>query len=1022
MQIEFADVYEFTASLWVELFFVSCFALGFAILRLTHVGKSIGMKKGKGMGVETTSKSRQVQVFKNAHAEASSGNAGKAVQAWRAVQAEHLTPIDTLRHIVEAFLESDASSLVDDMVRHFELHSSDASIPKAVLAALEVVAQHGNESLMEELYEACVCRLKINPSVRMQEVLLGGYATSKNEEKLTELVGQLRGDKQKVTVRGLSLMMKGYLKNGNIDAAAAQIHEMCAEGMNVPANAVVELLRVARQGNRGIDIFNALDKKTLMTTNTVASVLEDCLSANDLPLARKVEQFAKQTKVQLNCVAYGALLKIYTSAGDLHAIELFEEVQQTFPFVNEGLVVGLLARCAEPKFLKFAEQLTAFLRSRNQMTIIVYSALMKVYSYCNMYSKACDLYEQLIAEGFEPDSMMYGCLMKFSAECGRTDLTRELSAKMPNKKLGVQHYMSLIRAAGQNKDVDKAFVVLEQFREAGGLDTALCNAVLDVCSTVGDMGRAWELLRDMEKNKLADIISYNTLVKGYCMLTDADNAFDVLNSMGNAGLKPNDVTYNCLINLAASAGDFNAAWKTIQTMEASGIRIDHYTVSTLLKALKRSPNGKGDVGRVLDLIDRNQIDVFCEEVLLNSALEACMKHGEHQRLEYLLDSMSSRDPMQLAPHTYASLIKAFSTLKQVQRCRDLWNEMTEMRGLEPTDVALGCMLDALVCNGVVQESVALLRKWEHRVPVNTVLYSTLIKGFNNIGDSKGAVEMWNELRVKKLPMNTTVYNVIIDVHARVGATREVANLLKLMEADNLQPDSITKSIVAKAYCVSGEIEKAMDVFRSLPSGKGSNNVVIYNTILDGCVRHQRMELADELIAKMQDFCVIPSNFTLGIIVKMWGRRRKLQEAFFAVKNLPKKYGFAANASVKTCLFFACLRNDAISQAGEVFDDLRNSKSRVDSKMYSALINNCARVGQVEKAIKLVDDAYGLSSGRRELPRGEQLENLCLDQLMKSLTKHGEMERLGTPMLKKMTQAKIPMSSQLMAYSWQGQDW
>eukprot|EP00427_Karlodinium_veneficum_P005469 CAMPEP_0169150546 /NCGR_PEP_ID=MMETSP1015-20121227/50257_1 /TAXON_ID=342587 /ORGANISM="Karlodinium micrum, Strain CCMP2283" /LENGTH=1020 /DNA_ID=CAMNT_0009219719 /DNA_START=9 /DNA_END=3071 /DNA_ORIENTATION=+ len=1018
MQINFGEVYDFTASMWVELFFVTCFALGFALLRLGSSGKQA--KKGKSMA--EASKTKQAQVFKTAHSEASSGNAAAAVSAWKEAQSKALTPIDTLRHVVQSYLESDASALVDDLVQHLDLHSSDVAVPKAALAALEVVAQDGNESLMEEMFEAFVCRLKINPSMRMQEILLGGYAAGANETKLAELVDQLRGDKHKVTVRGLSLMMKGYLKNGNVDAAAAQIKEMCSENMNVPSTAVVELLRVARQFNRALDIFNALDKATLMTTATVASVLEDCLKANDLPLARKVEQFAKDTKVQLNCVAYGALLKIYTSAGDLHAIDLFEEVQQTFPFINEGLVVGLLARCAEPKFLRFAEHLAAFLRSRNQMTIIVYSALMKVYSYCSMYSKACDLYDQLIAEGFEPDAMMYGCLMKFSAECGRTDLTRELSAKMPNKKFGVQHYMSLIRAAGQNKDVDKAFVVLEQFREAGGLDTAICNAVLDVCSCVGDMDRARCLLRDMEKTKLADIISYNTLVKGYCMISDADKAFEVLNDMGNAGLKPNDVTYNCLINLAASAGDFNAAWKTIQTMESAGIRIDHYTVSTLLKALKRAPNGKGDVGRVLDLIDRNQIDVFCEEVLLNSALEACMKHGENQRLETLLESISSREPMQLAPHTYASLIKAFSTLKQVQRCRDLWKEMTESRGIEPTDVALGCMLDALVCNGAVQESVALLRKWESRVPVNTVLYSTLIKGFNNIGDSKGAIEIWNELRSKNLPMNTTVYNVMIDVHARVGATREVSNLLKLMEADGLNPDNITKSIVAKSYCVSGEIEKAMDVFRTLPTGRGSNNVVIYNTILDGCVRHQRMELADELIAKIDEYSLTPSNFTLGIIVKMWGRRRKLQEAFAAVRNLPKKYGFTANGSVKTCLFFACLRNDAISQACEVFDDMRATKSRVDAKMFSALINNCARVGQLDKAVKLVDNACGLSSGRRELPRGEQLENSCLEQLMKSLSKQGEFQRLGAPLIQKMVDAKVPMSSQIMAFSWQAQDW
>mmetsp|Transcript_106338 Transcript_106338/g.167908 ORF Transcript_106338/g.167908 Transcript_106338/m.167908 type:complete len:1010 (+) Transcript_106338:54-3083(+) len=1008
-------VFAMFASAACEELVVGLIVLCFFILRLVIAKKTRKRQRGQSADGEPT-----CHLYKVLKAETSAGNPKKVLSSWRDLKAREVTPVQGLQLVLKAMIDVGGTRELEDVLDHIAVHPSLCS-SKTFASILEAVAETGQTDIMTELLRKIQKRFDVRPCDEMYKVLLEAYASAGLEAKVEEIVSECES-RNATSGHIYCFVVKGFLKNGMTASALKYMLEMQRCGYAVPPFAIARLCRGACENGTVATVVDAAKDAFTLSADDAAWLMKHCHKNDDLDLAMRLEKLVVSRHAEFSQSTYGTLLMICVGHSSPYSFEVFKTVQSFGTPLSKGLCLGLLVKSAECKFLSFAEELVDYLRPRGGMTLPAYSALMKVYSYCNMYSKACDLYEQLIAEGFEPDSMMYGCLMKFSAECGRTDLTRELSAKMPNKKLGVQHYMSLIRAAGQNKDVDKAFVVLEQFREAGGLDTALCNAVLDVCSTVGDMGRAWELLRDMEKNKLADIISYNTLVKGYCMLTDADNAFDVLNSMGNAGLKPNDVTYNCLINLAASAGDFNAAWKTIQTMEASGIRIDHYTVSTLLKALKRSPNGKGDVGRVLDLIDRNQIDVFCEEVLLNSALEACMKHGEHQRLEYLLDSMSSRDPMQLAPHTYASLIKAFSTLKQVQRCRDLWNEMTEMRGLEPTDVALGCMLDALVCNGVVQESVALLRKWEHRVPVNTVLYSTLIKGFNNIGDSKGAVEMWNELRVKKLPMNTTVYNVIIDVHARVGATREVANLLKLMEADNLQPDSITKSIVAKAYCVSGEIEKAMDVFRSLPSGKGSNNVVIYNTILDGCVRHQRMELADELIAKMQDFCVIPSNFTLGIIVKMWGRRRKLQEAFFAVKNLPKKYGFAANASVKTCLFFACLRNDAISQAGEVFDDLRNSKSRVDSKMYSALINNCARVGQVEKAIKLVDDAYGLSSGRRELPRGEQLENLCLDQLMKSLTKHGEMERLGTPMLKKMTQAKIPMSSQLMAYSWQGQDW
>merc|ERR1719155_320816 len=190
--------------------------------------------------------------------------------------------------------------------------------------------------------------------------------------------------------------------------------------------------------------------------------------------------------------------------------------------ISEGLCVGLLARCADSKFLRFAEEISTFVRGRDGMTIACYSALMKVYAYCSMYDKACDLYDQIRAEGLEPDSMMYGCLMKFSVECGRTELSRELFDKAPS--LDIQNYMSLIRAAGRDKDVNRAFAVLEKLKSSAvTVDIAAYNCVLDACVSAGDLKRARTLMAEMRSISTMqnlDIITYNTLLKGYCSKGD----------------------------------------------------------------------------------------------------------------------------------------------------------------------------------------------------------------------------------------------------------------------------------------------------------------------------------------------------------------------------------------------------------------------------------------------------------------------------------------------------------------------
>ena len=102
---------------------------------------------------------------------------------------------------------------------------------------------------------------------------------------------------------------------------------------------------------------------------------------------------------------------------------------------------------------------------RNSLSIADYSALLKVYAYSGMYDRACDLHANILEAGLEPDAMMCGCLVKFAVKCGRTVLSREFSEKAPC--LEIRNYMSLIRAAGRDKDIGKAYADLNLLKKSG---------------------------------------------------------------------------------------------------------------------------------------------------------------------------------------------------------------------------------------------------------------------------------------------------------------------------------------------------------------------------------------------------------------------------------------------------------------------------------------------------------------------------------------------------------------------------
>lgn len=56
---------------------------------------------------------------------------------------------------------------------------------------------------------------------------------------------------------------------------------------------------------------------------------------------------------------------------------------------------------------------------------------------------------------------------------------------------------------------------------------------------------------------------------------------------------------------------------------------------------------------------------------------------------------------------------------------------------------------------------------------------------------------------------------------------------------------------------------------------------------------------------------------------MFGRAGKLNKAFEAVRQLPKRYGFSINAHVYTCLMSACIANKEVNNMIYPFYDLSN---------------------------------------------------------------------------------------------------
>jgi len=327
------------------------------------------------------------------------------------------------------------------------------------------------------------------------------------------------------------------------------------------------------------------------------------------------------------------------------------------------------------------------------------------------------------------------------------------------------------------------------------------------------------------------------------------------------------------------------------------------------------------------------------------------------------------------------------------------------RNVRPTSITLGCMVDALVCNGYPEDALDLVREIradeQSRDILNTVIYSTLLKGFAQSKQPERVQMVFEEMKAERVQCNTVSFNTMIDANARTGRMDRAEELFKEMEQDGVAPDIITFSTLVKGYCQYGDIDKGFAVLKQMTTaGKHEPDEILYNSLLDGCAKQHRVDDALALVEDMHKNHVRPSNFTLSILVKLLGRSRRLNQAFQTVEDTCKRFDLQANIHVYTCLLYACFQNRQLPRALKLHDSMITEAGvEPDAKTYAVLARGCVQAGSLDKAANVIRAAYRLSpEGMLQPQRAPGVEARALEEVMSALSTAPNAEHLAVPLL------------------------
>merc|ERR1719379_134982 len=377
------------------------------------------------------------------------------------------------------------------------------------------------------------------------------------------------------------------------------------------------------------------------------------------------------------------------------------------------------------------------------------------------------------------------------------------------EEVDISKHVAMMRARSKENDLEGAMQVFRKLQSSGVQLTSLAyNALLDSCVQCGKVNVALQHFKEMKDLGLVDVVSYNTLLKAYLKQGQIVKARKLLTEMSESNIQANQVTYNEMLNALVTTKDRKEMWALVREMNTIGMRPNSVTCSIILKSLT-AHSATDDVRQAMALIDNMQEDM--DEVLFASVVEACVRVGQLDLLSSKLQQYASFGGLAgLTAPTYGSMIKAYGRARDIERVRELWNEMRR-RHVTPTSITLGCMVDALVSNSLPDEAFELVREIrdesEFAEILNTVIYSTLLKGFAQSRQPARVQDVFDEMKLMGIACNTVSYNTMLDANARTGKMDRADELFREMQASGVSPDVITYSTLVKGYCQAGDIDR-----------------------------------------------------------------------------------------------------------------------------------------------------------------------------------------------------------------------
>lgn len=283
------------------------------------------------------------------------------------------------------------------------------------------------------------------------------------------------------------------------------------------------------------------------------------------------------------------------------------------------------------------------------------------------------------------------------------------------------------------------------------------------------------------KSRKQKIWKINLRMQDYLSKKKYHKMYELFENSKNDGLIPDKYMFSTLLRGCIEEGNFEQADKILQDMYDYGVKPDQHIYSLMM-------NGFGKCGQPEKcdkiLAEMKELGIKPDITLYNTYIEVYAKYGNTEKIEEIIKEME-RENVKFDEITFGSIIKGYSKKGNLQKIEQILNSMKDQVSITPH--ICGIIIDGLVKSKRVEEAEAWQSKLvnEYNAQINVVSYSSIIKGYLDLNNFEKAIDLFNEMKIRKYFPDQVIYQIIIGYLVKNGDYMKSYHYLQEMKRYNV---------------------------------------------------------------------------------------------------------------------------------------------------------------------------------------------------------------------------------------------